>query len=203
MADLDRHRVSWTGFLGASGVSTFYVDAGIPANAHLETFFTALCEYLPPSVHLTVEPAGDTIDSATGALVGSWTDTAPTGLAGTGGGQFSGVSGLLLRWYTDTFLSGRRLRGHTFIVPISIESYDASGQIASGYVVGATAAQTALIASLGSALKIWERPRVAAGAYTDRRGVLHPAVTARSGGYGPVITGSCRPTVTELRSRRD
>ena len=203
MVDLDRHRVAWTGFIGEPGVSTFYVAGGTAANAALQTFFTSICAYLPTDVVLQVEPSGDTIDSATGALTGAWSDTTEAALAGTDSYSYSAVSGILVRWHSATFLSGRRLRGHTFLVPVSSHGYDTTGQVDSGHVLGTTTAAQAMITTLGGALLIWQRPRVARGAYTDRRGVVHPAITARGGGYGPVTTGTCSPKVTELRSRRD
>jgi len=172
-------------------------------NNALNAMFTSFCSNFPPVVHLQVEATGDTIDSSTGALVGSWADTVHAGLIGTSGSDYSAVSGALLRWFTNTFLSGRRLRGHTFLVPISGGNYDSAGQIIPAVIVGYDAIVAAFIAAMGTDFKMWQRPRLAKPAYTDRRGVTHPAISARGGGFGPVITGSARPTVTELRSRRD
>lgn len=203
MADLDRHRAVWTGFLGAPGVSTFYVAAGTAANHAIWQFFDANSVFFPASCTITIEDVGDTIDSATGALVGAWSDTTETPVVGTSNASYSGVSGALVRWATATFLSGRRVKGHTFLVPLTDVAYDTGGTITPSAVTGIGAAAATLVASLSTALKIWQRPRLAAPAYTDRRGVTHPAVTARGGGFAPVTTGTCRSVVTELRTRRD
>ena len=203
MTLLDRHRVVWTGFIGAPGVSTFYVATGTALNAALATFFTAIDATLPADVVLEIEPAGDTIESSTGALTGAWTDSAPALIHGSDAAAYSAVSGALVRWGCATFLSGRRLRGHTFLVPFGGDLYDTSGQISASVIAIITAAAGSFVTSLSGNLIIWQRPRLAEPAYTDRAGHTHPAVTARLGGYGPVLTGTCRPVVTELRSRRD
>lgn len=203
MVDLDRHRVDWTGFLGGPGISTFFCAAGTAMNSHLNSFFTSLAAYLPSDVNIQIEPNGDTIDSATGLITAAWADTPEALLTGTATGGYSAVSGALVQWGSATYLSGRRLRGHTFIVPINDTAYDNTGVISAAYVTGLTSAAAALVSSMAGNMMIWQRPRVAAPAYTDRRGVVHPAITARIGGYGPVTTGKGRPKVTELRSRRD
>ncbi len=203
MADLDRHRVTWTGFIGSPGLSTFYCNAGYALNAPLHYFLNSIAGVFPNDVNLQVEPAGDTIDSATGALIGTWADTAQSLITGTSGVDYSAVSGGLVQWGTNTFLSGRRLRGHTFLVPLGGSQYDASGQVINASVVNISAAAQAFVAATLGEFELWQRPRLAESAYTDRRGVVHPAITARGGGYGPVMTGKCRAVVTELRSRRD
>lgn len=203
MVALDRHRVTWSGFAGGPGVSTFYTPTGSAMNTALHAFFLAVVADIPSTVTLKVEASGDTIESTTGALVGSWVDTNTATVTGSAVGSYSAVSGLLMRWGTATFLSGRRLRGHTFIVPVPGTVYDAAGIIGTAHVTAWNAAAAALITSLGPLFVIWQRPRRAQVAYTDRRGAVHPAITARGGGYGPVITGTARDQVTELRSRRD
>jgi hypothetical protein len=203
MAVLDRHRVTWTGFIGAPGVSTFYCATGFPMNAHLHTFFVAIASVIPTDVTITIEPSGDSIESTTGSLTGTWADTTPAPVVGSDATSYSAVSGLLIAWTTSVFLSGRRLRGHTFIVPIGADIYDTAGQVAGAAAVSVEAAAQALVTAGSGTQMIWQRPRVAQASYTDRRGVVHPAITARGGGFGSVSTAVCRRLVTELRSRRD
>jgi hypothetical protein len=203
MTTIDRHRVAWTGFVGSPGLSTFYCTTGVDINTALHTFFDTIKTAFPLDVRITVEPAGDSLDSTTGALVGSWAGAVTAPVQGTSSTNYSAISGALMRWVTNTFLSGRRLRGHTFLIPLGGGEYDASGQVNSSRVAALGAAATTMITALGADLLVWQRPRVAAAAYTDRRGVVHPAITARGGGFGPVLTGSARPEVTELKSRRD
>lgn len=203
MTLMDRHRVNWSGFVGGPGVSTFYCVSSFPMNAHLNWLFAALSSFLPTDVHLTFDPTGDTIESTTGALTGTWSDTASAAVDGTNSAAYSAVSGALIRWVTNAVLSGRKLRGHTFLVPFAGDTYDTSGQISSTNVALITGAVQALATAMSGTMLIWERPRLARAAYTDRRGVTHPAITARAGAAAAVQTATCRPTVTELRSRRD
>lgn len=203
MAALDRHRVSWTGFIGQPGVSTFYCVSGTAMNAALHTFYDTIKALLPTDVRINFAAEGDTIESTTGELTGTWTDVASAQISGTDGSAYSAVSGILVQWLTATFLSGRRLRGHTFMVPVGAASYDTSGQIVNGALVLIRPAAQALATAMAGNFVIWQKPRAAAAAYTDRRGLVHPAITSRGGGYGPVATGTARSAVTELRSRRD
>jgi hypothetical protein len=203
VALIDRHRVNWTGFLGSPGISTFYIVSTFPMNVSLRAFFASIVAYLPSDVTLTFDASGDTLDSVTGALVGTWGDVAVAPVTGSDAAAYSGVSGALVRWVTNAVLSGRKLKGHTFLVPFGGGQYDTSGQILSATVTAVSAAAASLASGLSGTMLIWERPRLARAAYTDRRGVTHPAITSRVGGAAAVQTASCRAVVTELRSRRD
>jgi hypothetical protein len=200
---IDRHRVNWNGFVGEPGVSTFYCVSTFPMNAALHSFFDAIKAYLPADVHINFEASGDILESTTGALTGTWVDAASPAVVGTDTSGYSAVSGALMRWVTNAVVSGRRLLGHTYLVPFGAGNYDTSGQVSSTAVTALTAAGVGLSGGLSGTMLIWERPRLARAAYTDRRGVTHPAVTARGGSAAAVQTAACRAEVTELRSRRD
>jgi len=203
MTSIQRVRCDWTGFIGQPGVSTFYAVAASTLVPQLRTFFDAIKLLLPTDVNIQVEGSGDELESTTGALTGSWTTTTPASVQGASANVYSAVSGALVQWKSDTVLSGRRLRGHTFIVPLVAVGYDTSGQVLSTFRTSLNAAAAALVLAAGSNMLLYQRPRVAAPAYTDRKGVVHPAIVARGGGYGPVVTGTSRAIVTELKSRRD
>jgi hypothetical protein len=203
MTPIQRIRVTWDGFIGAPGVSTFYANTAATLVPQLNTFFAALVNTFPTDVHIKVQPEGDELESTTGELTGGWAGGASAPVVGSGAGGYSAVSGELVQWKSPAVLSGRRLRGHTFLVPIVSAAYDASGQVAASYLAICQAAATALIAASAGNMLLYQRPRVARAGWTDYRGHVHPAVTARSGGYGPVTTGTARAIVTELKSRRD
>jgi hypothetical protein len=203
MTTLQRIRVGWTGFIGQPGVSTFYATTASTLLPQLETFFTSIAGQLPNVVRIQIEGSGDEIDVTTGGLVGGWAASAPAPIVGGVAGVYSGVGGALVQWSTPTVFSGRRLKGHTFLVPIAALAYDASGQIASPNLGTMRAAAAALVAAAAGNMIIWQRPRVATAAWTDRHGVAHPAVASRVGGFASVDTGTVRAVVTELRSRRD
>lgn len=198
MTTLQRVRVKWNGFIGAPGVSTFYATSAATLVPQLHTFFAAIAGYFPTVVSIQVENTGDELEDTTGALVGSWNTGAVAPVTGTGGGPYSAVSGALVQWFTDTVLSGRRLRGHTFMVPMYIGAYDASGQLVSAFRATGVAAAAALVTAAAGNMRIWQRPRLARAADGSR-----PAITARSGGQAAVTASGVRAIVTELRSRRD
>jgi hypothetical protein len=203
MATLQRIRCDWTGFIGQPGVSTFYATAASTLLPQLETFFTAIAGQLPNVVRIQIEGSGDEIDSTTGALTGGWSASTPAVVAGSVAGVYTAVGGALAQWGTPTVLSGRRLKGHTFIVPIAALAYDASGQIASPNLGTLRAAAAALVTAAAGNMVLFQRPRLAVPSWTDSHGRVHAAITARGGGYGSVDTGTFRAVVTELRSRRD
>jgi hypothetical protein len=165
--------------------------------------FAGLVNYLPNDVTIQVEATGDSIDSSTGALVGSWSAAPSAALTGVGGANYSAVSGGLIKWGSSTYLSGRRLRGHTYLVPMADAMYDTTGELNSGTITGIDAILATFVGYFPGAVMLWQRPRPAAAAYTDRRGTVHPAIVARGGGFGPIDSGICRGLVTMLRSRRD
>lgn len=198
MTNLYRHRIAWTGFAGAPGVSTFY---GLVAGAMmtpLHDLCTGLVNILPATVTLQVENSGDIIDSVTGNLTGTWTEAAVGPVTGLDTTVYSAPSGATLTWLTSTVADSHRLRGRTYLVPLGGDAYQADGTLASSVIdILAGVASGFEAASLGN-LVVWHRPRVAAAATA-----YHPAVTARDGSFGLVTASSVKDAAAVLRSRRD
>jgi len=145
---------------GAPGVSTFYTGAA-PLAADLtaiRTFFNALAAGLPNTLTITVQGLGDIVDDSNGALVGSWTQTAPATVLGTSASGYASPVGSLVHWLTGAVVDGRRLRGTTYIVP-TVNNYDANGTLLGAWVTTLTTAANAMFVSLGSNLVIWHRPK--------------------------------------------
>lgn len=200
MASLNRYRAVWTGFQGGPGVSTFYSGGGVDLSAAIRTYFDALKTYLPSTVHILVQNYGDTIEDSTGALTGTWTQTASAEVVGTQAGNYSGVSGLVCAWTTGTVLNGHRVKGRTFIVPLGGSSYDAVGTLNDTITGPIAAAGNTLAASTN--MKIWHRPRAATPSWTDVRGVTHAAKAAYAGGSATVTGCTVKDLAAKLSSRR-
>jgi hypothetical protein len=198
MTSIQRIRVNWTGFFGGPGVSTFYATAASTLVPQLRAFFAALVSALPNTVTIHVEEGGDEIESTTGEIVGSWTTGVSANVVGTSAVAYPAAAGALVDWQCATILSGRRLRGRTFLVPLQGSSYDTSGQVTSSTRAAILAAAQALVAAAAGNLVVWQRPRKAREADGSR-----PAITARGGGYGSVTGASVPGPVAVLRSRRD
>lgn len=203
MVNIDRVRVSWTGFPGAPGVSTFYFTAAPPHLTALQNVYGNCANLFPADVTIRVEGSGDTIDPLTGLIVGQWTGTAPAVVTGTYTGGYSAASGGLIRWNTGTVLSGRRLRGRTFLVPLAGIAYQNDGTISDSQLGIIQGAANGLVAAATGVFVVHNRPRAASPAWTDVHGRLHPAVTSRAGGFSAVTSALAIDKSVVLRSRRD
>lgn len=190
MADLARVRVEWTGVaVTGPGVSTFYTSGdGSTLQAALITYFQAIKGEFPNLKGQWRLPAdGEIIDSATGDLTGNWTGATQTDV------QWNSASALWVAgvgtravWNTGGFLRGRRVRGSTFLVPLSLNSYDSDGTISNPQVASLAAAGNALIASVPT-LTVWSRPTESGAA---------------DGGSTPITSCTVPDKVSWLRSRR-
>lgn len=200
---LQRVQVAWTGFIGGPGVSTHYfLDAGAAVD-DLRSFYATVASMLPGDVHILVPAAGDSLDVETGAITGAWTGPSTAVVDGSDSGSYASTSGPLVRWETGTIVGGRRLLGRTYLVPAGRDAYDGGGQIAGGIrTTIADAGQTFIDADTANLL-VWQRPRAAAAAYTDRKGVVHPAITGRVGSAAAVVSCFVPSAPAVLRSRRD
>ena len=198
MAGIDRIRVSLTGFNGAPGVCTFYAINAPSVIGFVQSLWTAVITKMPTVVAAQVEGFGDTIEDTTGVISGSWSIAQPPQLHGGASGPYSAPSGACLTWLTGTVLDGRRVRGRTFLVPMSDTFYAADGRINPSDAVDLNAACAQYVQNLGGAGVVWHRP------YAGRVATVKlKARPAHVGGHA-VITGSSVATkIAVLRSRRD
>lgn len=190
MASLSRVRVGWSGVaVTGPGVSTFYTSGdGGDLQAGLHTFFTAIQTCFPNLKGAWEFPAGgEIIESTTGALTGAWSGATPSSVpwAAPNALWMQGV-GARIRWDTDGFLRGRRVRGATFLVPLNSSMIDSDGTILGAYLTTITTAANALITAVPQ-MSIWSRPTTVGG--TD-------------GGSTPVTSAFVPDHVSWLVSRR-
>ena len=195
-------RVTWAGFPGGPGVSTFYFGhSGVGAvtstdatNAalNLQAFFNAIKATIPTSINVSWDGIAELVYDGDGELAGSLTYTIPGSITGTGAAAYSGASGAAATWLTATIRNGRVLRGRTFIVPMSTVVYDTDGTITSTQLTTLRAAATALVASQAGAnpwgFLVWGRPR---------------GVGASDGTAALVTSSAIKDKVAILSSRRD
>ncbi len=185
MADLRRIPVAWTTGPGGSGVSVFYsLDPADPTGA-LGTFFNAIKGLFPTYVSWSIPSSGDTIESTTGALTGSWSGGTAATITGAGGGASAAGTGMYVRWYTNTIRNGRKFLGRTFLAPVAVGAYAADGTLDAA---NQAAVQTAVNTLVGaSALVVWGRPTTPGGS---------------DGLFAEQTSGLVPDVVTSLRSRR-
>lgn len=186
MADVREIIVDLDGLTGLPGVSVFHsLNSTSGAVAAIRAFYNTISGFFPSGMTIQVRNTGDVLDSDSGHLVSGWTDTAVSVVNGGGTGGYAAGTGTFIRWQTGAIVGGRRLRGRTFIVPITSAFYQSNGTITDANV---GALQTAADTLWGTGtLNVWHRPPVG----TFAGGALH------------VVTGATAvDKVTSLRSRR-
>lgn len=170
MAPILKTTVLWSGFTGAPGYSNFYFHVDNPgaswdggavlAGDALNTFFTALKPYAPPSLKWRVQSDASVIEASTGELV-SMASTGPRAdIVGTSVATNYGASqGGVINWRSNGVRNGRRVRGRTFLVPLSATAYTTDGVMAPAFLTAVGNAATALINTAGDlSLAVWARP---------------------------------------------
>lgn len=164
----------WQGFAGAPGFSNFYFDApsegGAAANSaanKVDAFFQAIKGRLPPSVNVTVQTAVGQVDEQTGVLSQEFEGNVFLPVVGTNPtATFAAPAGAVINWKTATIVAGRKLRGRTFIVPLSTDCYQSDGTLsATTLAILSSAAGDLMAAGLANLehLVVWHRPVAGVG----------------------------------------
>jgi len=157
---IERQRVLWTNFPGAPGYTNFYSSGTMSTIAPaIRSFFEAIKALLPTSVTLVYPNTVDQINEATGAITGSYAYTpALANTTGTTAGIFSGATGAVVNWNTDTFINSRRVRGRSFLVPLSGSAFDTNGSLDDTKRGTIQTAAAALVTAGSGAFVVWHRP---------------------------------------------
>lgn len=196
-------RTEWSGTSGGPGLTQMAVmgaaggewnpDGAQSAVNAVRNFWLSLASLLPDELRLTTMPTVDTYDTATGELSSSATAAIPPStVAGTSASGYAGGAGCKVTWQTGQIRNGRRVRGSTFIVPLSAAAFTGTGTIGSTQQTTINNAATALLAALtagGTSLAVWSRPLI----------LPNP----RAGFQTQVISGICSSKSAILRGRRD
>lgn len=188
MATLNKIPCSWQSFPGAPGVSTFYSFGGSldGDTAAIRTFFNSLVGVLPTGLTIQVPGVGDTIDDATGLINGAWNaSAAPAIVTGTGVASYAGNAGSIVHWLTAGVAAGHRVRGRTFLVPLTNAAFDTQGSIATATLTTIRNAASTMISSGAGDFRVWHRPVGGAG-----------------GSSHVILTSSVPDLAITLRSRR-
>ena len=194
MTTLNRVVISWSGeCVVGTAVSVLHFDGSdnaAPPVAALLAAFDAQKNNFPSTLTLTFPNAGDRIDDTTGDLAGVWSSTGGGTVTCTGSAPNAAGVGACIGWTTGGIVNGtkgpRKLRGRTFLVPLSGAVYDGDGTITPASLVSLQSLANALQAS--GPLAIWHRPSSA---------------TASDGNSYGVISNKVRDKVAYLSSRRD
>jgi hypothetical protein len=161
VATINRVRVVWSGSaVVGGGVSTFYfTGTGTGVNTMVKNFFTGIQSLFPTTVSFTIPATGEQLDSSTGDTTGSWTDGVQSTLVGTATVQnYAAGVGARVTWFTNGRTNNRRVRGTTFLVPISTANYDTDGTLNSTAFAVIRDNAASLVSAASNSLVIWTRP---------------------------------------------
>lgn len=179
----------WTGFTGSPGYSKFRFQAELDsagaeaAAGRVRTFFAAFQAHLAPGVVITIQPPAQIFDDQQ-QLTSEVDFTAPATVSSSNNQAYAGASGAHVNWHTGQVFLGRRVRGRTFLVPLSSTAFDQGGTLTT------TALQ--LIRDAAAALVAGDPPLAIVGG------------TPGEATYNYSVTSSNVPDkAAVLRSRRD
>jgi len=131
------------------------------AAAKTHAFLTPLINVLPNVVKVQALAEVEEINESTGDLIGFWTTPTNQDRAGTASATagWAAAAGAVISWSTAGVRNGRRIRGRTFVVPLSNECWDVDGTIKSVPMGTLNTAATALTGGTDvTRFVVWARP---------------------------------------------
>lgn len=194
MPVISKHTITWTGFLGAPGYSNFFTNASDDVAFHtaLNTWKGTWAANLPDDVTLTLQAEVSQLDEATGVQTGAFSIGSDTVTQGANTGGYSAASGVVVHWLTGGFVAGRRVKGRTFMVPISGGAYQTNGTIDENALSFMRTSTNTFQNAVQGNMIVWARPFAG-----------KPGKPARTGSSHDVTSWQIPDKVAILRSRRD
>lgn len=167
------------------GVATTSAAAQSLAD-RVRQFFFDIRGVMAPGITWTFRNEVLELDTSTGVLLSAVPVTPPITLSSTGSAaNYSRAVGARVDWNTSAVVNGRRLKGRTYLVPVSGGNLDTTGTLASSCI---TAVQTAAAAYCNTGVFTSARP----GVWSRTHGILADA-----------LAGTVDDRTSVLRSRRD
>ena len=179
---IDKGVWTWTGIPSGPGYSIFYATPDMGLSGDIKTFFESIKNYLPSSVTIESPSSGDRLDEATGMLTGVWSGGVGGSTVGLADPKHSAPAGASVTWLTAGIVNGKRVRGRTFLVPLSVNAYQADGTLDNTAYGVIQSAADALVASAAGDLLVWHRPVAGAG------GSAHPVTGAKVSDRVSILT---------------
>lgn len=214
MSELLRVKLRWSGFVGAPGYSVFHFrdfnvgGDGLPitqesaqaAAGRVRNFFNSTKNLFPNTVTFHVESDVETIEDSTGEITGFLPVTGIADVVGEAGATtgYSAAVGAVVNWRTNAVRRGRRLRGRTFLVPLSSSCYDTNGSLNQSCLTALSTAATAITTTTA------QEPELGVYARPHRTKNTDGSWTTVPDGQWSFATAFNIPDMTAvLRSRRD
>lgn len=206
MTTMYRIRSVWTGFTGAPGYTNLFWTTTDPLGAGAQVaadatrlFWNAIRSALPAVVTIQVESAVALIEDVTGEQQDELTlGTAPAAVGGILSERFASPAGCTVTWNTATFLQGRKVKGRTYLVPMTSSAFQNNGTIDDAIRTTIQTAADALISGPGGFV-IFARPRPAQTAAESPTGVARPARVGASAGVTSARVADKSAVLTSCR----
>lgn len=183
-----RTQAVWSGVAGAPYYTNLYFTGdgtGASADdAQLATgsFFTALAPAIKSGILIELNPEVQEFDVVSGNLLAAYGVTGGSIAGSASGDMMARTTQGLIQWRTGNIVSGRFLKGRTFVGAPTEASNDALGVPSSGYRATLQDAAQDLVDNADSVLVVWSRTH---------------------GVASPVTVANAWDQWAELRSRRD
>ncbi len=126
-----------------------------------DAFITAILPIIPQQVSLQTNSEVEQIDIPTGGLEQVLAGTAAAAKTGSSltSSPWAAPAGAVISWTTDGILRNRRVRGRTFVVPISSSAMQNDGTLTPTAITSlGTAANGLRTAGTGTELVVYNRP---------------------------------------------
>jgi hypothetical protein len=159
MPSVDKHIVHWHGLPDPGAVNVFFAEEGtaITANDALRAWYYGFSSKLPNEVSITIDPSGVSYDIETGAVTGSYTGAEVSAITGADTGSYAAGTGVCFTWDTNAVVGRRRLRGRTFVAPLS-SIWGDDGQITNTVMEDFTDKVATFLTTWSVVGGVWHRP---------------------------------------------
>jgi len=187
MTAISRIRVSFTGSAVIGPSSTSFWTEGQPLDVQnkVKDLWQQWCQRMPPSCIITVHNTGETYELETGLFTEFWSAGTSLVLPGTGQPTYTKGVGVRCVWETAGVTGSRRVRGSTFVVPVSTGVWSADGDIETAVRTHMQTAADAYVVATATTNAIWSRP-----------------IPGRPGHASRILSAIVPDKVATLRSRR-
>ena len=160
MATLYRVGVDWSGTgVQGGGRSTHYFDAAAgtaqQAATAVATFWGAVDAFICSTARWDIDQEVSLIDSLTNTITDSDFVSAAGATGTDGSAMLPPATQGLIQWRTVIFVSGRVLRGRTYVPAPPEGQSEVTGIPSAAYVAALDAAGTALVSDASSALQVY------------------------------------------------
>lgn len=204
--------MQWSGFQGGPGLSVFHFrdftdqvgsqEQVAGAVAKVDAFIQDIRIFIPAPVTLRVSPDVEELEDTTGELTTVYNASpaaATNGLA-SGGTNYAAAVGAVINWRTGGVRNGRRVRGKTFLVPLSSSAFGVDGTLSDSAITTLSGAAADMVNQTGNGdLGVYARPT----AVKDAQGNPVPGQFNADGVWHAATSFNVPDLGAVLRSRRD